>query len=66
MKPILDPDADGKQWLYSYAVIQDQSQFPELLKYCAFENDAFEQHIGVDATMKGIKAKIDAHFKNKK
>lgn len=39
LKPYLDPDADGKQWIFLNYIIIEQDH-PGLLKYIAYKKDA--------------------------
>jgi len=59
---ILDPDADGDQWLYRGCFIQRQD-FQNLLKYCCFDENWHT--LGSTDYQKNARQIIDEHLKQR-
>ena len=64
-KIILDPDADGTQWLYRGMGICDQSVFPQLLHYACYDWLKNGSFIGVATTKRDAKKLIDEYLLKK-
>jgi len=61
-KMILDPDADGDQWIYRGCFVQRQN-FRNLLKYCCFDENWHT--LGSTDYQKNARQIIDNHLKQR-
>ena len=64
-KMILDPDADGSQWLYRGCIVQDQTH-PKLLKYACYSDENCNHLIDVCNSQRRAKQIIDDYLKTNK